>query len=186
MLNWMLSPIPSDNNKVNGQEKGIKIKGSQEGHNRWILLQELYDYQQQHAVASQDGRVSDLLGDQVGQRRIGQGGRVGQMKWHMVEDESAHLVIGWSKANRSSKGIMVFGWWFGQMECRIEDEYDCTPLIDRCIATLIFHRKKKHLCMDLRHKNISQGDKLASLKAMLVQKYNQLSHWPGWSVQLLE
>ena len=39
-----------------------------------ILLQEVYDYQQQHAVASQDGRVSDLLGDQVGQRRIGQGG----------------------------------------------------------------------------------------------------------------
>ena len=29
------------------------------------LLQEVYDYQQQHAVASQDGRVSDLLGDQV-------------------------------------------------------------------------------------------------------------------------
>ena len=29
-----------------------------------LLLQEVYDYQQQHAVASQDGRVSDLLGDQ--------------------------------------------------------------------------------------------------------------------------
>jgi len=29
-----------------------------------VDIQELYDYQQQHAVASQDGRVSDLLGDQ--------------------------------------------------------------------------------------------------------------------------
>ena len=42
----------------------------------WLILnlnwsQELYDYQQQHAVASQGGRVSDLLGDQVGRHVLG-------------------------------------------------------------------------------------------------------------------
>ena len=53
-----------------------------------ILLQEMYDYQQQHAVASQDGRVSDLLGDQVGKGELVKGVMI--FRFEMQSDGMAY------------------------------------------------------------------------------------------------